>query len=128
MIGRLLSNAEQRFDDIGTLCPNQTGNTQNFSLVQIKGDIANGRLVQRNQITHLQNYVAPLIFFTYKQETSNHHCNDLSHIQSFHRLSGNPLAVVRNSNFIAQLGSFFHFMRDIDNTATALFQLTDNGK
>ncbi len=34
----------------------------------------------------------------------------------------------RMDYFIAQLENFFHFMRDIDDTAAAIFQLTDDLK
>ena len=42
------------------------------------------------------------------------------------RLVGDPLAVAQDGYFIAQLENLFHFVRDIDDTAAAIFQLADD--
>ena len=65
---------------------------------------------------------------TLVKRTPDHHGDDLVHIQPFQRLGGDPLAVAQDGYFIAQLENFFHFMRDIDDTAAAIFQLTDDLK
>lgn len=81
--------------------------------MQIERDIADRRLTQRGQVTHLQNHFAWLVFFIREalvQRTANHHGDDLVHIQPFQRLGGDPLAVAQDGDFIAQLEDLFHFM------------------
>ena len=119
-----LANTKQGFDYIGTFCPDQACNTQNFALVQVEGDVANRGLTQRGQITHLKDHLTRLVLFvreTLVQGTAHHHGDDLVHVQPFERLSGNPLAVAQDGYLITQLEDLFHFMGDINNAAAAIF-------
>ena len=127
----LLTDAEQGLHDVGAFSAHQAGDTENFALMQVKGDIANGGLAQRGEIAHLEDHFARSVFAIRKtlvKRTPDHHGDDLIHIQPFQRLGGDPLAVAQDGYFIAQLENFFHFMRDIDDTAAAIFQLTDDLK
>ena len=125
----LLTDPEQGLHDVGTLRAHQTGDTENFALMQVKGDIANGGLAQRGEIAHLEDHFSRGVFSIRKalvERTPDHHGDDLVHIQPFQRLGGDPLAVAKDGNFIAQLENLFHFVRDIDDTAAAIFQLADD--
>ncbi|MOA11710.1 hypothetical protein D3C78_1316650 [compost metagenome] len=127
----LLTDTKQSFHNISTFCTDQTGNTQNFAFVQIERDIANRRLTQRREVAHLKNDFAWRVLFIREalvQRAPNHHGDDFVHVQPFKRLSSDPLPVTQNSDFIAQLEDLFHFVRDINNAAAALFQFTDNSE
>ena len=99
--------------------------------MQIKGNIPNRRLTQRGQVAHFKNHFPRIVGFIREslvQGTADHHGDDLVHIQPFQRLRRNPLSVAQHGNFITQLENFFHFVGDVDNTATAFFQLANNGE
>ncbi len=86
---------------------------------------------QRGEIAHLEDHFSRGIFAIRKtlvERAPDHHGDNLVHIQPFQRLGGDPLAVAQDGYFIAQLENFFHFMRDIDDTAAAIFQLADDLK
>ena len=120
----LLTDTKQGFHNVGTLCPHQTGNPQDFAFVQVEGDIADGRLTQRGEIAHFKNHFTRLVLFVREalvEGAANHHGDDLVHIQTFQRLRGNPLAVAQDGNLIAQLEDLFHFVGDIHNAAAAIF-------
>ncbi|MNY76772.1 hypothetical protein D3C86_2164580 [compost metagenome] len=81
--------------------------------MQVERNIANRRLAQRGQVANFQNHFTRLVLFvreTLVQGTADHHGDDLVHVQPFQRLSGNPLAVAQNRDFITQLEDLFHFV------------------
>ncbi|MNE85524.1 hypothetical protein D3C80_1825360 [compost metagenome] len=99
--------------------------------MQIERDITNRRLTQRREVAHLKNHFAWRVLFVREalvQRAPNHHGDDFVHVQPFERLGGDPLTITQNSDFIAQLENLFHFMRDVHNTAAAIFQFTDNSE
>ena len=127
----LLTDPEQGLHDVGAFSAYQAGDTENFALMQIKGDIANGGLTQRGEIAHLEDHFSRGIFAIRKtlvERAPDHHGDNLVHIQPFQRLGCDPLPVAQHGNFITQLEDFFHFMRNINDTASTLFQLTNDGE
>ncbi|MND39115.1 hypothetical protein D3C80_298270 [compost metagenome] len=98
------TDTKQGFHDIGTFCTDQARDAQNFAFVQIERHITNRRLAQGCEVTHFKNHFTRLVLFIREalvQGTAHHHRDDLVHIQPFKGLSGDPLTVTQNGDFIA---------------------------
>ena len=126
-----LADAEQGFDNIGTFRTNQSADTQYFAFSQFKADIADGRLVFRRQVFYLQHdFPGRIGFFreTLGEAAADHFCHQLVHGGLFHRYGIYPFSVAQYRDFVTNFEDFLHFVRNINNAATALLQFVDNGK
>ena len=82
-------------------------------------------------MAHLQHHFAGRVGFFREalREAAPHHFGDqFVHIGLRHGERVYPFAIAQNGDFIANFENFFHFVRDINDAAAALFQFFNDFK